>query len=110
MAAVPRAQTHTPASFGGVLRRYRVAAGLTQEELAERAGLSAHGISDLERGARSRPYPATVHHLAEALALTAAERAELQAAAGRAGAPGPIERGVDPAGGQGPAPLTGRGL
>ena len=48
--------------FGDVLRRYRVAAGLTQEALAERAALSARGISDLERAARStltrRPYAA----------------------------------------------------
>ena len=35
-----------------LLRRYREAAGLTQETLAQRAGLSARGISDLERGAR----------------------------------------------------------
>jgi predicted ATPase/DNA-binding CsgD family transcriptional regulator/DNA-binding XRE family transcriptional regulator len=110
MAAVTRARTHTPAGFGEVLRRYRGAAGLSQEELAQRAGLSAHGISDLERGARSRPYPATVHHLAEALALTTAQRAELQAAAGRAGAPGPVQRGVEPAGGQVPTALIGREL
>ncbi len=38
------------ATFGELLRRSRVATGLTQEELAERAGLSARGISDLERG------------------------------------------------------------
>ena len=52
----------TETSFGDLLRRYRVAAGLTQEELAERASLSARGISDLERGARSAPqrHPPTV--------------------------------------------------
>lgn len=32
-----------------LLQQYRQAAGLSQEELAERAGLSARGISDLER-------------------------------------------------------------
>jgi len=42
-------------SFGLLLQRYRVAAGLSQEELAERAGLSRRGISDLERGARAFP-------------------------------------------------------
>jgi transcriptional regulator with XRE-family HTH domain len=36
-------------SFGNLLRRYRSAAGLTQEELAERAGLSARAVSDIER-------------------------------------------------------------
>ena len=35
-----------------LLLRYRMAAGLSQEDLAERAGLSRRGISDLERGAR----------------------------------------------------------
>ncbi|MGH3146314.1 MAG: helix-turn-helix domain-containing protein, partial [Rubrobacter sp.] len=45
--------------FGTRLRRLRKAAGLTQEELADRAGLTARGISDLERGARKRPYPHT---------------------------------------------------
>ncbi|MCA1723132.1 MAG: helix-turn-helix domain-containing protein [Thermomicrobia bacterium] len=69
------------ATFGDQLRRLRVAAGLTQETLAERAGLSARGISDLERGRRVSPYYDTVHRLADALALTAEERASLIAAA-----------------------------
>jgi transcriptional regulator with XRE-family HTH domain len=37
-------------TFGDLLRRYRLAAGLTQEELAEQAHLSPRAISDLERG------------------------------------------------------------
>src|SRR5260370_20783203 len=73
MAAVIRVQTQTPAGFGEVLRRYRVAAGLSQEELAEMAKLSAPGISDLERGARTKPYPATVQRLSKALWLTDAD-------------------------------------
>ncbi len=44
--------TDGPLPFGDLLRRLRLAAGLSQEALAERAGLSARGISDLERGAR----------------------------------------------------------
>jgi DNA-binding CsgD family transcriptional regulator/transcriptional regulator with XRE-family HTH domain len=67
-------------TFGERLRRYRVAAGLSQEELAERAGLSAHGISDLERGARNRPYSDTVQRLALALQLDQGATADLQAA------------------------------
>ena len=35
-------------AFGELLRRYRVAAGLSQETLADRAGLSAWAISDVE--------------------------------------------------------------
>ena len=37
------------ASFAALLRQHRQALGLTQEELAERAGLSGRAISDLER-------------------------------------------------------------
>ena len=40
----------TRTSFGDLLRRLRSAAALSQEELAEHAGLSRHGVSDLERG------------------------------------------------------------
>ena len=39
-----------PLAFGTLLRRYRIAAGLTQEELAERAGLSATSIWQYEQG------------------------------------------------------------
>jgi transcriptional regulator with XRE-family HTH domain len=38
-----------PPTFGQLLKRCRIAAGLTQEALGERAGLSARGISDMER-------------------------------------------------------------
>src|SRR5262245_6255072 len=68
-----------PSRFGQMLRRFRTAAGLTQEELAERAGLSTRGVQDLERGLRRSPHPGTTHRLAEALALGPAERAELLA-------------------------------
>src|SRR3712207_1665490 len=73
------------APFGVRLRRLREAAGLTQEELARRAGLTAKGISDLERGARNRPYPHTVRSLADALELAGNERSSLLAAVPRRG-------------------------
>jgi predicted ATPase/DNA-binding XRE family transcriptional regulator len=63
--------------FGALLKRYRETAGLSQEELAERAGLSANAIGALERGARQHPYPRTIRQLADALALGAAERQHL---------------------------------
>ncbi len=63
------------ASFGGRLRQLREAAGLTQEELAERAGLTPKGVGALERGDRKRPYPNTVRALADALGLGGEERA-----------------------------------
>ena len=56
-----------PAAFGALLRRYRTAGGLTQEALAERAGLSARGISDLERGVSRSHRADTVQRLATAL-------------------------------------------
>ena len=63
-----------------LLQRHRRAAGLTQEALAERAGLSVRAISDLERGARRAPYRHTVAQLAAALGLAAPDRARLEAA------------------------------
>ena len=47
-------------AFGSLLRRYREAASLTQEALAERARLSARAISDLERGVKHTPRHDTV--------------------------------------------------
>jgi len=64
--------TETTATFGALLRRHRVTAGLTQEALAERAGLSVYGIQKLERGA-THPYRDTAARLASALDLTAEE-------------------------------------
>jgi predicted ATPase/DNA-binding XRE family transcriptional regulator len=67
------------APFGERLRRLREEAGLTQEELASKAGLTAKAVSALERGERKRPYPHTVRSLAEALELPEDERASLVA-------------------------------
>src|SRR5215472_17128945 len=74
-------------AFGVLLRRHRQAAGLTQEELAERARLSARAVIDLERSARLTPRRETVQWLADALALPPAERAAFEAAARRRPAP-----------------------
>ena len=68
-------------SFGARLRRLREAAGLTQEELASRAGLSSDAVSRLERGQRKHPYPHTVRSLADALELSEEERDALIAVA-----------------------------
>jgi predicted ATPase/DNA-binding XRE family transcriptional regulator len=64
-----------------MLQRARRQAGLSQQELAERAGLSLRGIADLERGVRRAPYPTTVRQLVEALGLDETARAGLIAAA-----------------------------
>jgi len=66
--------------LGDLLRRYRVVSGQSQEALAERAGLSARSISDLERGVNLRPHHGTIDLLAEALELSPQSRATLEAA------------------------------
>lgn len=94
--------------FGETLRGLREAAGLTQEELAARAGMTAKGISTLERGERKRPYPHTIRSLASALDLTEDKRdALVRSVPGRdAGAPSPtVTSSVLPAP---PTPLIGR--
>ncbi len=83
------------ASFAGLLRGMREARSLTQEELAEGAGLTVKAIGALERGERRRPYPHTVRSLAEAMELDEAERTALVASvpsrAARAPAPAPLD-------------------
>ncbi len=66
-------------SFAQVLRRGRRELGLTQEALAERAGLSWRTISDLERGV-NQPRKDTLALLADALALDPAARAAFERA------------------------------
>jgi tetratricopeptide (TPR) repeat protein/transcriptional regulator with XRE-family HTH domain len=67
--------------LGMLLRRHRMAAGLTQEELAKRSGLSVRAISDIERGRTAGPYSRSVRMLAEALRLPDHVREQLQRAA-----------------------------
>ncbi|MFM9108115.1 MAG: helix-turn-helix domain-containing protein [Chloroflexota bacterium] len=75
-AAAPGSdQDATDDAFGRQLLALRLAARLTQEELAERSGLSARTISDLERGRRPAPHPVSAHMLAIALGLDDARRA-----------------------------------
>jgi tetratricopeptide (TPR) repeat protein/transcriptional regulator with XRE-family HTH domain len=62
---------------GAWLRMQRVAAGLTQENLAERSGVSVRTIADLERGRTRRPYPSSVRALTSALGLPTAASIEL---------------------------------
>ncbi|HEX3671593.1 MAG TPA: helix-turn-helix domain-containing protein [Candidatus Cybelea sp.] len=78
--------TDAPSStprFGALLRDHRVRAGLSQEALAELAGISANAISALERGYRRTPQRDTLALLASALALTIVERTAFEAAAVR---------------------------
>ena len=65
--------------FGLLLRAHRGAAGLTQDELAARAGLSTEAISTLERG-RYSPSLAVVERLARALGLRVSDRPDCRPA------------------------------
>src|SRR5262249_60620266 len=73
-------------SFAGLLRQLRGEAKLTQEELAEAAGLSPRSISDLERGVTRTAHKDTAVLLAGALGLVGST-AELFVAAARGKAP-----------------------
>ncbi|RSS48119.1 helix-turn-helix transcriptional regulator, partial [Streptomyces sp. WAC06614] len=88
------------AGFGGLLRRHRREAGLSQEKLAELAGLSVDAIAALERGRRRAPRAHTLRLLTDALRLGDPDRALLTAAARREAdsARGPVR--------QPPAPIS----
>ena len=68
-------------NFGGLLRQLRADAGLTQEELAEAAGLSPRSVSDLERGINLSARKDTARLLANALGLAGPQRGLFEAAA-----------------------------
>ena len=73
-------------SFAGLLRQLRAEAKLTQEELAEAAGVSPRSVSDLERGVTHAAHKDTAVLLAGALGLPGPAR-ELFVAAARGKAP-----------------------
>ena len=89
--------TEGSASFGERLRWLREAAGLTQAQLAEKAGLSVQGIASLENGRSRRPYPHTLQALGEALELAPEEHAVLVST---------ISGRTNPAGGSRTAPAV----
>lgn len=84
-----------PPTFAATLRRFREQAGVSQELLAERAGLSLRGVSDLERGARTTPRLETVRMIADGLGLDDTDRAALFSSrnAARAFSPAPPSHG-----------------
>lgn len=71
--------------FAALLRSYRRLAGLSQEALAARAGVSVRAVSGMERAEGHVPYAATLRLLADALALSPTERDAFIAAARPAG-------------------------
>ncbi len=73
--------TDEPASFGALLREFRLAKGLSQESLAGRARISTEAIGALERGDRMCPQRTTLSLLVGALDLETPDRLRLEAAA-----------------------------
>jgi predicted ATPase/DNA-binding XRE family transcriptional regulator len=69
------------ASFSELLRQQRRAAGYSQEDLAERAGLSVGAIGSLEQGLRRAPHRDTVKALADALDMPQSKRQQFEEAA-----------------------------
>ena len=72
--------------FAGLLRQLRARARLTQEELAQAAGISTRAVSDLERGVNRTAHKDTARLLADALGLHG-RAGELFVAAARGRAP-----------------------
>jgi predicted ATPase len=113
----PDHEASTPSvGFAAVLRAHRRAAGLTQQELAARAGVGVRTVRELERGRATRPQRGTVELLADALGLVANARVRfMEAARGRL-----LDAAADPTGSGGgsrpprtialppPLPLVGR--
>jgi tetratricopeptide (TPR) repeat protein/transcriptional regulator with XRE-family HTH domain len=83
-------------TFAGLLRQLRTQAGLSQEELAEAAGVGVRTVSDLERGVALTARKDTARLLADALNLSGATRASFEAVARGRAAPGvsPASGGV----------------
>ncbi|WP_431884484.1 ATP-binding protein [Micromonospora wenchangensis] len=89
---------HSPAGgrtpIGELVRAHRLAAGLTQTDLAQRAGVGVRTVRDLERGRAHRPHRTTVELIAGALGLTGAARAGFLASARGRAATTPAAPGV----------------
>src|SRR6185437_3864820 len=86
-AGVGSADVEAGLRFADLLRQLRTEARLTQEELAEQAGLSPRSVSDLERGINRTARKDSALMLASALKLTGPVREAFVAAAAPCGEP-----------------------
>jgi predicted ATPase len=93
---VTRVAEEDALDFGALLRAFRLARTVSQEELAGRSRLSVQSVSALERGARRAPYRHTVNALADGLGLNPDEREQLVRAAARPRGPRKTKRGGGP--------------
>ncbi|GAB3009984.1 hypothetical protein GCM10017788_79410 [Amycolatopsis acidiphila] len=96
--------------FATLVRTYRREAGLTQRELAMRAGLSVAALRDFEQGRRGRPRANSLAALVGALGLDPEQAIDLAKAAApsRSRERGVLQAGAEPA--QIPASIPERGL
>ncbi len=94
-------QVRARSRFGVLLRRYRLARGLTQEELAGASGLTPRTVANIECG-RTQPYRRSARALADALGLSQTEREELDKASRPTG--DASDHGAAPADPAGPPP------
>lgn len=76
---------HRPVSVGMLIERHRRKAGLTQESLAERSGISVRALRDIERDRVRHPHTGSLRRLAAALGLSAEELGELLEVLDRSG-------------------------
>jgi transcriptional regulator with XRE-family HTH domain len=74
--------------IGDRIRLARQDQGLSQRQLADRAGLSLNGVAIMERGLRVDPHLSTIAAIAIALGMSVAELLEY-------GGPGTVEEGSD---------------
>jgi len=87
----------TDETLGVALKKLRAAAGMTQEELADRAGISARTVSDVERGLRTSVHGDTARRITAALGLSEQERVRFDALArGAAESAQPMEVPMSP--------------
>ena len=110
----PAMVNSNPISFGALLLYFRAAAGLTQEQPAERAGISPAPIAALERGRRQTPRQTTIELLATALGLDERDREQMLATVRTSVAPPHVSSAVRVDGSTArrlcnqPTPLVGR--
>src|SRR5579864_3236913 len=75
-----RMSAEARATFGMLLRQYRQEAGLTQEGLAELAGVGVRTLSNLESDMTARPHRDTARRIVAALQLQPDQHARLMTA------------------------------
>ena len=80
--------------FGQLVSAHRRRAGLTQEDLAARTGLSVRSIRDLENARVARPRPSTLRLLGDAFSLTEDDREMFRQAAEPTPGPAQLPPGV----------------